>query len=154
LRAIGELKTLCKISAEIGNLFSQSDRLYKIARRRKICLPGIFTGHTPYLVPEKGASSARAATIQPLWPRTPFSERMLQAGCAELTAGPQKKPPIRFKSLCRQALGAGRAAKKCLIPSEKAEKRPSGAKALVDLIALAARLKSCPVTKPRFSAAH
>jgi len=37
--------------------------------------------------------------------------------------------------------------------SETPEKHPSGAKAHVDLIALAARLKSCPVTKLRFSAA-
>ena len=39
------------------------------------------------------------------------------------------------------------AAEKGQMMSEKAEKRPPGAKALVDLIALAARLKSCPVTK-------
>jgi hypothetical protein len=34
--------------------------------------------------------------------------------------------------------------------SEKREKHPSGAKAQVDLIALTARLKSCPVTKQEF----
>jgi hypothetical protein len=39
------------------------------------------------------------------------------------------------------------AAEKGLISNEKAEKHPSGAKARVDLIALASRLKSCPVTK-------
>jgi hypothetical protein len=36
------------------------------------------------------------------------------------------------------------AAEKGQMPNEKPEKRPSGAKAHVDLIALAARLKSCP----------
>jgi hypothetical protein len=36
------------------------------------------------------------------------------------------------------------AAEKGMIPNEKAEKHPSRAKAHVDLIALAARLKSCP----------
>ena len=45
------------------------------------------------------------------------------------------------------------AAEKGLISGEKPEKRPSGAKAHVDFQAFAARLKSCPVTKPRISAA-
>jgi hypothetical protein len=45
---------------------------------------------------------------------------------------------------------AKQTAEKGLIPSEKAEKHPSGAKAHVDLIAPAARLKSCPVTKQEF----
>jgi hypothetical protein len=40
------------------------------------------------------------------------------------------------------------AAEKGLHSSRMPEKYPSGAKAQVDLIAFAARLKSCPVTKP------
>jgi hypothetical protein len=50
----------------------------------------------------------------------------------------------------RQRPGPEQAAEKGQMMSEKPEKRPSGAKALVDLIALAARLKSCPVTKQAF----
>jgi hypothetical protein len=77
---------------------------------------------------------------------------MLQAGCAELTAGPQKTSDSA-QIVVPAGLGSWPGRQKSLIPGEKAEKRPSGAKALVDLIALAARLKSCPVTKPRLSAA-
>jgi hypothetical protein len=44
--------------------------------------------------------------------------------------------------------GAEQAAQKGLHSTRMPEKRPSGAKAHVDLIAVAARLKSCPVTKP------
>jgi hypothetical protein len=44
--------------------------------------------------------------------------------------------------------GAKQAAEKGLFPGENPEKRPSGAEAHIDLIVLAARLKSCPVTKP------
>jgi hypothetical protein len=40
--------------------------------------------------------------------------------------------------------GPEQAAEKGQMLNEKPEKRPSGAKDLVDLIALAARLKSCP----------
>jgi len=40
--------------------------------------------------------------------------------------------------------GAKQAAEKGQMMNEKPEKPPSGAKARVDLIALAARLKSCP----------
>jgi hypothetical protein len=48
------------------------------------------------------------------------------------------------------AVRALQAAEKGQMLNEKPEKRPSGAKAHVDLIALAARLKSCPVTKQEF----
>jgi hypothetical protein len=44
----------------------------------------------------------------------------------------------------KRSSGPKQAAEKGQLMNEKPEKRPSGAKALVDLIALAARLKSCP----------
>jgi hypothetical protein len=53
----------------------------------------------------------------------------------------------------RAAAGALQAAEKDLLPPESPQEHPSGAKAHVDLIASAARLKSCPVTKPCHSKA-
>jgi hypothetical protein len=46
-----------------------------------------------------------------------------------------------------EGYGFQQAAEKGIARGEKPEERPSGAEAHVDLIALAARLKSCPDTK-------
>jgi 23S rRNA (uracil1939-C5)-methyltransferase len=53
----------------------------------------------------------------------------------------------------KRSSGAKEAAEKGGMGSEFPEKHPSGAKALIDFAAFTARLKSCPVTKPGFSAA-
>ena len=58
-------------------------------------------------------------------------------------------PRASFLSF-RLTPGPRQAAEKGEMTSEAPEKHPSGAKAHVDLIALAARLKSCPVTKQEF----
>jgi hypothetical protein len=55
-----------------------------------------------------------------------------------------REPRIKFHFASSIPSGAKEAAEKGLVSGERPEEHPSGAKALVDLIAFTARLKSCP----------